>query len=362
MEILKALSRGAEILILDEPTAVLTPLECEELFAVLRRMSAEGKTIIIITHKLKEVMELADHITILSRGETKGTLRKEDTNEKELARLMMGKSADFPPFEKKPVPDQAPSLLAEHLSVLDSFGLEKVRDVSFHVNPGEILTIAGVEGNGQSELLDALIGLTPVAGGSIRAKGVDLTCMSTRQRRDYCSFIHEDRMTTGLDLSASVHDNLIAGNHCKTEWKRGIVIDYKKTRAQAEKLVEDFAIRTDGIDIATSSLSGGNQQKIVVAREIRAGNDILVVAQPSRGVDVGATRFIHEQLIEARNRGCAILLISTDLDEVLLLSDRIEVMFEGRLVANVRPADITPQELGLYMTGSKTMDAEEVTA
>ena len=169
-------------------------------------------------------------------------------------------------------------------------------------------------------------------------------------------------MSTGLDLSATVHDNLIAGNHCKKEWKRGAVIDHKKTRAQAERLVNDYAIRTDGIDIATSSLSGGNQQKIVVAREICAGNDILIVAQPSRGVDVGATRFIHEQLIQARNQGCAILLISTDLDEVLLLSDRIEVLFEGQLVANVRPDEITPQELGLYMTGSKTMNVEEVTA
>ena len=362
VEILKALSRGAETLILDEPTAVLTPLECEELFTVLRRMVKENKTIIIITHKLKEVMEIADHITILSRGETKGTLRKEDTNEKELARLMMGKSADFPPFEKAQLPQSAPRLVVENLTVRDAFGLEKVRHVSFHVQPGEILTIAGVEGNGQTELLEALIGLTPVSGGSIRAGETDLTKLSTKERRNYCSFIPEDRMSTGLDLSATVHDNLIAGNHCKKEWKHGVLIDHKKTRAQAEQLVNDYAIRTDGIDIATSSLSGGNQQKIVVAREICAGNDILIVAQPSRGVDVGATRFIHEQLIQARNQGCAILLISTDLDEVLLLSDRIEVLFEGQLVANVRPDQITPQELGLYMTGSKTMNVEEVTA
>lgn len=362
VEILKALSRGAEILILDEPTAVLTPLECEELFAVLRRMAKENKTIILITHKLKEVMEIADHITILSRGETKGTLLKEETNAKELAQLMMGKSAEFQPFERTAVPAAEPKLVVEHLHVRDGMGLEKLKDVSLHVSPGEILTVAGVEGNGQTELLNALIGLAPVSGGRILADGVDLTAMSVKERRRHCSYIPEDRMKTGLDLQTTVHDNLIAGNHCNRDWKRHGLIDHSKTRAHAEKLVEDYAIRTDGIDIAASSLSGGNQQKIVVAREICFGNNILVVAQPSRGVDVGATRFIHEQLIQARNQGCAILLISTDLDEVLLLSDRIEVLFEGKLVANVRPADITPQELGLYMTGSKTMRPEEVMA
>lgn len=362
VEILKALSRGAEILILDEPTAVLTPLECEELFAVLRRMAGEDKTIIIITHKLKEVMEIADHITILSRGETRGTLLKEETDARELARLMMGKSAEFSPLERLAVSEATPRLVVEHLCVRDGMGLEKLRDVSFRVRPGEILTVAGVEGNGQTELLNALIGLAPVSGGKILADGVDLTAMSVRERRRYCSYIPEDRMRTGLDLKTTVHDNLIAGRHRDKSWRRCGLLDYRKTRAHAERLVEDYAIRTDGIDIAASSLSGGNQQKIVVARELFFENGILVVAQPSRGVDVGATRFIHEQLIRVRNQGCAILLISTDLDEVLLLSDRIQVLFEGRLVANVRPADVTPQELGLYMTGSKTMGPEEVTA
>jgi len=360
VEILKALSRGAEILILDEPTAVLTPLECEELFIVLRRMSGEDKTIIIITHKLKEVMEIADHITILSRGETKGTLLKKDTDAQELARLMMGKSAEFQPLDRLTVPEAEPRLVVEHLSARDGMGLDKLKDVSFRVRPGEILTIAGVEGNGQTELLNTLIGLTPASGGKILAGGVDLTGMSVRERRKYCSYIPEDRMKTGLDLKATVHDNLIAGRHRDRDWKRGGLFDYRKTRAHAQDLVEDYAIRTDGIDIAVSSLSGGNQQKIVAARELCFENGVLVVAQPSRGVDVGATRFIHEQLIRVRNQGCAILLISTDLDEVLLLSDRIQVLFEGRLVADVRPAEITPQELGLYMTGSKTMTPEEV--
>ena len=362
VEILKALSRGAEILILDEPTAVLTPLECEELFAVLRRMSREDKTIIIITHKLKEVMEIADHITILSRGETKGTLLKKDTDAQELARLMMGKSAEFQPLDRLAVLEAEPRLVVEHLSARDGMGLDKLKDVSFRVRPGEILTIAGVEGNGQTELLNTLIGLTPASSGKILAGGVDLTAMSVRERRKYCSYIPEDRMKTGLDLQATVHDNLIAGRHRDRDWKRGGLFDYRKTRVHAQSLVDDYAIRTDGIDIAVSSLSGGNQQKIVAARELCFENGILVVAQPSRGVDVGATRFIHEQLIQVRNQGCAILLISTDLDEVLLLSDRIQVLFEGRLVANVRPAEITPQELGLYMTGSKTMTPEEVSA
>lgn len=362
VEILKALSRGADILILDEPTAVLTPLECEELFAVLRRMASENKTIIIITHKLKEVMEIADHITILSRGETKGTLLKKETSLKELARLMMGKSAEFTPFERLAIPETEPRLVVENLCAHDGMGLEKLKDVSFRVRPGEILTVAGVEGNGQTELLNALIGLIPASSGKILAGGVDLTAMSVQERRRYCSYIPEDRIKTGLDLQATVHDNLIAGKHSDNGWKRCGLIDYRKTRSHAKSLVDNYAIRTNGIDISASSLSGGNQQKIVVARELFFQNGILVVAQPSRGVDVGATRFIHEQLIRVRNQGCAILLISTDLDEVLLLSDRVLVLFEGKLVASVRPADITPQELGLYMTGSKTMKPEEVTA
>ncbi len=358
VEILKALSRGADILILDEPTAVLTPHECDELFSVLRKMAAQNKTIIIITHKLKEVMQIADHVTVLSRGETKGTLLKRETDEKELAGLMMGKAADFEPLKKLPAREQAPRLTVRGLQVKDAVGLNRLNGVSFDVRPGEILTVAGVEGNGQSELVSTLLGFTEACAGEIAVDDVDITHMSVKERRDHCSFIPEDRMSMGLDLACSVHDNLIAGIHCKKEWDKGPFIDYKKTRAHAAELIDAYAIKTDGYGIETSSLSGGNQQKLVVAREMFFNSKVMVIAQPSRGVDISATRFIHEQVVRMRNAGCAIVLISTDLDEVLLLSDRIKVLFEGEIVATLQPGDVTPEELGLYMTGSKRMRQE----
>ena len=358
VEILKAISRGADILILDEPTAVLTPLESSELFTVLKRMSAQGKTVIIITHKLKEVMEIADHITVLSRGETKGTLRKCDTNENELASLMMGKAASFPQLEKAEIGQGEPLLRVEGLCVRNTTGLERLHELSFSVRPGEIMTIAGVEGNGQSELIDALLGFLPATAGRIMAGQTELTHLNVKKRRSYCSYIPEDRMTTGLDLAASVHDNIIAGLHCNREWKKGLCINYRKTRELAKELIQQYAIRTDGYEVEASALSGGNQQKIIVAREMNFGNKILIIAQPSRGVDIGATQFIHKQILKMRNEGCAIVLISTDLDEVLALSDVIKVLFEGKIVATLRTQDVTPEELGLYMTGAKRMEGD----
>ncbi|MDD2427377.1 MAG: ABC transporter ATP-binding protein [Eubacteriales bacterium] len=356
VEILKALSRGAEILILDEPTAVLTPLECQELFAVLHKMKKQGKTIIIITHKLREVMEIADNITVLSRGETKGTLHKNETNELELASLMMGKTPNFVPLNKNPIKESEPLLLIENLSVHNAVGKQILKNINFDVRPGEILTIAGVEGNGQSELFDALLGFLPLSSGLIIAEGKDITDSNIKDRRSFCSYIPEDRSTTGLDLSASVHDNLIAGIHCLEDWQRGPrCIDYKKTCTLAEELIETYSIKTDGYEIETNSLSGGNQQKIILAREMNFGNKILICAQPTRGLDVGAARFVHERIIEMKNSGCAIVLISTDLDEVLLISDVIKVLFEGEIVATLSPEGLSPEELGLYMTGAKKM-------
>ncbi len=355
VEILKALSCGAQILILDEPTAVLTPNESDELFEVLRRMSAQGKTIILITHKLKEVMAVADHITVLRQGETCGTLEKAKTNHMELAALMMGKSAAFSPLEKTGTTGEA-LLRVDHITARDSSRLEKLKNVTFDVHAGQILTIAGVEGNGQTELVSALLGFLPVASGSITALGTDITKLPVKDRRNYCSYIPEDRMTTGLDLAGSVHDNLIAGLHNRPEWRKGAFIDYAKTGRHVDSLIDAYAIKTDGSGIAASSLSGGNQQKIVVAREMNFGTKILIVSQPSRGVDIGATRFIHEQIIRMRNEGCAILLISTDLDEVFALSDEIKVIFEGSIVGTLSPDAVTPQELGLYMTGAKKME------
>lgn len=353
VEILKALSCGARILILDEPTAVLTPLESEELFEVLRRMSAEGKTIIIITHKLKEVMEIADHITVLRRGETQGTLDKKATDEKSLAALMMGQNVQAEPFIKQKRPEGRPLLSVRGISVPGKNGRLAVDDVSFDVMPGEILTIAGVEGNGQTALVNALLGFSPLRNGSITADGADITAMPVNLRRRYCSYIPEDRMTMGLDLDATVHDNLICGLQADPDWKRGPFLDYGKTRRHVSQLIDDYSIRTDGMNIPASSLSGGNQQKIVAAREMNFQTRILIVSQPTRGVDIGASRFIHERLVEMRNRGCAIVLISTDLEEVFQLSDRIKVIYEGRIVATVSPDSITPEDIGLYMTGAK---------
>ena len=356
VEILKALSCGAQVLILDEPTAVLTPNESEELFQVLRKMSAQGKTIILITHKLKEVMAVADHITVLRQGETCGTLDKDKTSNLELASLMMGKNAQFDPLDKADTEKNEVCLSVDRVTVKDASGLEKLRELSFDVRSGEVLTIAGVEGNGQTELVNTLLGFLPVSSGSIKAIGHDITGLTVKQRREFCSYIPEDRMTTGLDLAGSVHDNLIAGLHTREEWRKGAFIDYKKTGERVDGLIEAFRIKTDGSAISASSLSGGNQQKIVVAREMNFGTKILIVSQPSRGVDIGATRFIHEQIIKMRNEGAAILLISTDLDEVFSLSDTIKVIFEGAIVATLDPKDITPQELGLYMTGARRMD------
>ncbi|MDR1193046.1 MAG: ABC transporter ATP-binding protein [Peptococcaceae bacterium] len=351
VEILKALSRGAEILILDEPTAVLTPLECRDLFKVLRGMSGQGKTVLLITHKLKEVMEVSHHITVLRRGITMGTLETSDTDERRLAGLMMGKEADFVPLEKKPRREDKTAFLIRGLQVRDNFNIVKLKGISLEVMAGEILTVAGVEGNGQTELVEALMGFARIEAGQVLVDGEDIARRNARGRRERCSFIPEDRMKTGLNLDGSVHDNLIAGRQRSPEIKRGPFFDYRKSSRLAEDLVRKFNIKTAGLDIEVSSLSGGNQQKIVVAREMSFGNKVLVVAQPSRGVDIGATNFIHEQLTAARNAGCAILLISTDLDEVYALSDRIQVLFDGEIVGSFTPDSLSQQEIGLYMTG-----------
>lgn len=356
VEILKALSRGADILILDEPTAVLTPLECQELFKVLRGMSEQGKTVLLITHKLKEVMEVSHHITVLRRGLTMGTVKTSDTDEHRLAGLMMGREADFVPLEKKPQEEEKITFSIRGLQVRDSFNMIKLKDISLDVKAGEILTVAGVEGNGQSELVEALMGFAHIEQGQVLVDGEDIAHQDVRSRRKYCSFIPEDRMKTGLNLAASVHDNLLGGRQRSPEIRRGPFFDYKKSSRLAADLVEKFNIKTAGLDIEASSLSGGNQQKIVVAREMSFGNKVLVVAQPSRGVDIGATNFIHEQLIAARNAGRAVLLISTDLDEVYALSDRIHVLFDGKIVGSFTPDSISQQEIGLYMTGVKGLE------
>lgn len=360
VEILKVLSRGAQILILDEPTAVLTPLECEELFVILRNMARDGKTIILITHKLKEVMDISDHVTVLRRGETQGTVEKRKTDERQLAHLMIGKGADFKLLEKEKVKENAPVAIAiAGLRVKNALGVEKLKGIDLQVRSGEIVTVAGVEGNGQTELVETLLGFLKAKEGTMTMDGVEITGQAIQQRRTHCSYIPEDRIKTGLNSHGTVHDNLIAVRHASDEIKRHHIINYKYTNALVKALIKKYSIMATGPKAEISSLSGGNQQKVVVARELSLQNGMLVVAQPSRGVDVGATHFIHEQLIEQRNQGAAILLVSTDLDEVFTLSDRIVVLYNGEIVASLTPEETTPHDIGLYMTGAKRQNEQE---
>lgn len=360
VEILKSLSRGAEILILDEPTAVLTPLECKELFRVLKNMKKQGKTMIIITHKLKEVIEISDHITVLSKGETKGSVETKNTTVEELTSKMIGKNTEFHLLERQQIKESTPKLLIDKMRVKDNMGVERLKGISLSVKRGEILTVAGVEGNGQTELVEALLGFKKIEAGSIQVESTDITHRSIKERRKYCSYIPEDRCRTGLDLGASVHDNIIAGLFTDPSYKKRGFINYQATKNKVKELIQEYVIKAASQQIEVSSLSGGNQQKIVVARELMYENDVIIVAQPSRGVDIGATRFIHQQLLKKRNEGKAILLISTDLDEVFALSDRIAVLFDGEITAFLHPDEVTAEEVGLYMTGSKKQTISEM--
>ena len=362
VEILKALSRGAEILILDEPTAVLTPLECEELFAVLRRMSREDKTIIIITHKLKEVMEIADHITILSRGETKGTLLKKDTDAQELARLMMGKSAEFQPLDRLAVLEAEPRLVVEHLSARDGMGLDKLKDVSFRVRPGEILTIAGVEGNGQTELAEVLSGLGMFASGDVLLNGETIKGKSVREIRDMgMAYIAEDRMVEGVAGNMSIKMNIVADRFTKKDFKNGIFMNDKKINATVDQYIKDFEIACDNADQPVRMLSGGNIQKVVVAREFSCDPKLIIADQPTRGIDVGATEFIRRKLVELSREGAAVLLVSADLNEVMELSDSLMVFCGGEIVAYFEDTStLTDEEMGEYMLGLKRQSPEEI--
>jgi general nucleoside transport system ATP-binding protein len=356
VEILKALYRGAEILILDEPTAVLTPQEAQELFEIIRSLQAEGKSIIFISHKLGEVLDIADRITVLRRGKTIDTLPREGATEEGLAKLMVGREVLLR-VEKQAAQPGETLLVVENLEVVDERGLEAVRGVSFEVKAGEIVGIAGVDGNGQTELIDALTGLRRARSGRILVAGEDVTNEGCRDCLDAgVGHIPEDRQLRGLVLDFSLAENLALHDYREEPDSKWGWLFPGRLVARAVRLLKEFDVRGGGPQTPAASLSGGNQQKVVVAREVSRNPRVLIAAQPTRGLDVGAIEFVHRRLVEERNEGRAILLVSFELDEILSLSDRILVIYEGRIVAQYSP-DVSEEEIGIAMTGGRKEQA-----
>jgi general nucleoside transport system ATP-binding protein len=352
VEILKALYRGAEILILDEPTAVLTPQEAEELFAILRSLQAEGKSIIFISHKLGEVLAIADRITVLRRGKTIETVPREGATEESLARLMVGREVLLR-VEKKPADPGEPLLKVEDLRVREERGLECVRGISFEVRAGEIVGIAGVDGNGQTELVEALTGLRKAESGRVVAGGEDLVDESARDYLDAgVGHIPEDRQRRGLVLDFTLAENIALHDYREEPDSKWGWLYPRRLIARAGRLLKEFDVRGGGPKTPAASLSGGNQQKVILAREISRDPRILIAAQPTRGLDVGAIEFVHRRLVTERDEGRGILLVSFELDEILSLADRILVIYEGRIVGEYGP-DVSEEELGIAMTGGR---------
>lgn len=360
VEILKALYRGANILILDEPTAVLTPQEIDELGKILDNLKKEGKSVILITHKLKEVMSMSDRVTIIRRGKVTGIVKTSETNIDELAELMVGRKVNLV-VEKNEAKLGAEVLKVSNLSANNHRGIPAIKDISFDIHGGEILGIAGVDGNGQTELLEVLTGLRKPHNGSIVMNGKDLYGKSPREIIDAgVGHIPEDRHKRGLILKYSLVENSILGIHRKDEFtKKGFIMNYKAIRSHCEKLIEEFDVRTPNADVFASALSGGNQQKLIAAREISKDPELLIAAQPTRGIDVGAIEYIHSRLVEERDKGKAVLLVSLELDEILALSDRIAVMYDGKIVDILDRKDADEQKLGILMAGGKLDKKEE---
>jgi ABC-type uncharacterized transport system ATPase subunit len=350
VEILKALYRGAEILILDEPTAVLTPQEARELFEIIEGLKAQGKSIVFITHKLNEVLEVADRISVLRRGKLVETIPQEGATEEGLARSMVGREVLLR-VDKTPAEPGEPLLKVADLFVRDDRGLEAVRGVTFDVRAGEIVGIAGVDGNGQSELIDALTGLRKSASGQMTVGGQDLTHASARQALDAgMGHIPEDRHRRGLVLDFNLAENLALHDYGKEPFSRFGWLNPRRWLRWAAGLLEEFDVRGGGPATRADSLSGGNQQKVVVAREVSRDPSVLIAAQPTRGLDVGAIEFVHRRLVEQRDAGKAVLLVSLELEEIISLSDRILVLYEGRIVAEF-PPDVSEEEVGIAMLG-----------
>jgi ABC-type uncharacterized transport system ATPase subunit len=352
VEILKALYRGAEILILDEPTAVLTPQESKELFEIIRSLQEQGKSIVFISHKLNEVLEIADRITTLRRGKVVATVPVEGATEEGLARMMVGREVLLR-VDKRPATLGEPLLVVENLTVVDDRGLEAVRDVSFQVQGGEILGLAGVDANGQSELIDAITGLRQVKSGRITVDGHDVTDVNARKALDTgIGHIPEDRHRRGLVLPFTLAENLALHEYRHEPNSTRGFLSLATITERARRLLKEFDVRGGDPETPAYALSGGNQQKVVLAREIDGAPKVLVAAQPTRGLDVGAIEFVHRRLVEQRDAGRAVFLISLELEEILSLSDRILVIYEGRIAGEFSPT-ATEEEIGLAMTGGR---------
>ncbi|WP_309087127.1 ABC transporter ATP-binding protein [Domibacillus sp.] len=360
VEILKTLYRGAEILIFDEPTAVLTPQEIKELIGIMRALIKEGKSIILITHKLKEIMEVCDRVTVIRKGKGIGTVDVSETNPNHLASLMVGRDVTFT-TEKTEAAPAHDVLEVRGLSVNDSRGVPAVRNLNLDVRAGEIVGICGVDGNGQTELIEAITGLRKAAEGSIQLNGKDITGFKPRKVTEAgVGHIPQDRHKHGLVLDYPIGTNIVLQTYYQKPYSKAGIMNYKEVYKKAATLIKEFDVRTPSETTLARALSGGNQQKAIIGREVDRNPDLLIAAQPTRGLDVGAIEFIHRRLIEQRDSGKAVLLLSFELDEIMNVSDRIAVIYEGQIVANVDPKTTTEQELGLLMAGSKKGADERV--
>ena len=354
VEILKMLYRDNEILIFDEPTAVLTPQEIEELMATMKEFAREGKSILFISHKLNEIMEVADRVTVLRKGKYVGTVDTKDTNKQALSNMMVGRPVQLEVVKDEAHPGET-VLKVEHLSVPShSHKRDAVRDVSFEARAGEILCIAGIDGNGQTELIYGLTGLDKCSAGTVTLCGRDISHASIRHRGENMSHIPEDRHKHGLVLDFTLEQNLVLQRYREPQFQHFGFIRDDQVRGYAQRLIEQYDVRSGQGPVTTArSMSGGNQQKAIIAREVDRDKALIVAVQPTRGLDVGAIEYIHKQLVAERDKGKAVLLVSLELDEVMSLSDRILVMYEGEIVGELDPKATNVQELGLYMAGAK---------
>ena len=361
VEILKALYRGAKILILDEPTGVLTPQETDQLFRILDSLKAQGVTIVLITHKLREIMAVTDNVSVMRHGEMVAHSVTAETSKEQLAEQMVGRKMRTD-LEKKDAAPGPAAMIVENLTVRDAYSVAKVDDVSLEVRAGEIVGIAGVSGNGQSELLDALSGITPLTTGRIIVEGREVTpqspCDPSDMRRLHLAHVPEDRQRLGMVTDFSAYETSILGYEDDPALQKSIFLDIDAIRKHCAALMERFDVRPRDPEIKSANLSGGNQQKLVLAREIDRDPKVLLVGQPTRGVDIGAIEFIHRQLVDLRDQGCAVLLVSVELEEVMTLADRILVMFEGRIVAEVAGDQADERTLGLMMANAFTDDGQ----
>ena len=360
VEIVKVLLRDAKVVVFDEPTAVLTPKEIIEFFEIVKTLIAAGRGVVFITHKLKEALNVADRIAVLRRGQVVGEVDPKNATESQIAEMMVGRPVQLI-VDKKPHAPGEVVLEVKDLSVLDADGRTMVDSVSFAVRAGEVVGIAGVQGNGQTELVDALTGLRHSARGSVELDGVDITGASPRERHAKgIAHVPEDRQRQGLVGGLSIAENLVLTRYHDEEFSRGIVMDWPSAHSVAENLITEYDIRTPSADVEASTLSGGNQQKVIVARELSRPLRLSIAAQPTRGVDVGSIEYIHSRIIKERDTGTAVLIVSTELDEVMALSDRLLVMYRGKIVADVDPKVTSAMDVGLYMAGSRPASAVNV--